>query len=228
MLDFVFELEKLIASWPEKEGLNPIQIAEASQTSVPQIVEYFSTALNHDIDVHAAIDLKTAKNALAIMRARVQSELMLREKRRQHRQEQAALAYVKTTDKTRTLMAGKNWYSAYRTLSYFINQFHDSLSDSIKTEAYCELMRLGIKANANKQELGIWMQRFIQLALTKPSKESLEDILDFIEAYGDTFMNGSAEKRLLATCMSPALAIAKDFGFTEPFTTVLKDVPISA
>jgi hypothetical protein len=230
MLDFILELERMLKIWPDGVKWSLVQIAEQTQTKVPLVVEYLTEVLSKNPDVHDPLSYNEVSKAFLVLRERNKAQLEAHHERERKAIQGAIEAYEQVMDKVRLMEIAKNRRSAYRTLNYTYGNYINLLPSEIKTQICDDCLRIGIKEGINFQELSQWLQRGIQHLMDSPSRDSVEDALDFLEAYGDYFLteaNGKGEKfltnlllRLKPAAMefdlSPKLnEVAGDFKLTE-------------
>jgi len=55
MLDFIFELEKVIAKWPDSATWTLAQISDYTGASIPLVVDIMSDVLDREIEVHETV-----------------------------------------------------------------------------------------------------------------------------------------------------------------------------
>ena len=201
MLDFICELDAIMNKWPEDVDWNIPMIADYTGTAIPQVVDYLSDALGKELEVNETISYADGTRALNVLKKRMETQLAARARRAQERRDKAIRAYDLNMDKIRVLLVTKNWRSAYRTMSYFLGRYETSLPEELLLSAYSECLRLGTKAEANLQELGYWLRKAVCQGVANPNRDTLEDALDFVDAFGEYFVQANAEKgrKLLAS-----------------------------
>ena len=226
MLDFVFGLERLVAKWPANPGtgkeLTVTQIAEATVQGVAVAVDALAVALNKELDVQDVITLNEATQALKVLQERLAVQIQARARKVAARRDAAIKAYDSAQEKVRALQITKNWRNAYRTLTYFVGVHETDLPADLLVSLYGDLLRLGGRADANLQELGLWLRKGIQAALANPSKESMLDALDFIDAYSEHFIQHSTGQgdRVLASVVGPLAEPASRFELHNEWQTL--------
>lgn len=188
MLDFICELEKALTRWPETATWTLAQIADQTATGVPQVVDYLSDTLDRELEVHETLTRAEAVRALEIISDRISAQLAARQKHLDDLRDRAIRAYDQVQEKIRVLQAGKNWRSAYKTLSYYVGCYEKDLPKDIMIELSSECLRLGIKSDANLQELSLWLRKGIEACTIIGTQDALENGLDFLDAYAPHFM----------------------------------------
>jgi len=194
MLDFICELERVIGKWPEATSWTLAQIADKTKTGVPQVVDILSDTLDRELEVHETLTQIEAAQVLSSLKERMSGELAARQKRLDERREKAIRAYDNTMEKVRVLLAAKNWRNAYKTLGYYVGCNEKDLPDDLLLTLCGECLRLGAKSETNMQELSQWLRKGINACMTTPSAEWIEEAIDFIDAYGQVFMDDSSQR----------------------------------
>lgn len=230
MLDFILDLERALKIWPDGVKWSLVQIAEQTSTKVPHVVECLTEVISKNPDVHDPLSYNEVYKGYMVLRDRHKLALEALQERERKAIVAAIEAYEQVMDKVRAMEIAKNRRGAYRTLNYTYGNYIKLLPCDIKSRICNDCLRIGIKERINFQELSQWLQRGIQHLMDAPSRESVEDALDFLEAYGDYFLteaNGKGEKfltnlllRLKPAAMefdlSPKLnEVAGDFRLTE-------------
>ena len=225
MLDFVLELDRLVQKWPEGAAWNVSQIATYTETPVTKVIEFLSGILERDLESQDPLSFEEITKVHTVLRERMQYQLIAREKAIRARQIKAAALYDIVMEKVRVLQAGKNYRSAYKTLSYFVGQHEKDIDRDLRLTLFGECLRLGIKAAINLQELAVWFRKGIEVALSEPSVETLEEAFDFISAYSEYFLKGTEAKgtRLLASVLSSVQQVAHDFELVSQFSNLFKE-----
>lgn len=189
MLDFICELEKVLTKWPQNASWTIAQVADATSSTVPQVVDILADSLDRELEVHESISFMEAEKAFAILRDRMQPQLLARQQRQLQCRERAIRAYDVTMDKVRALLAAKSIRSAYKTLIYYVGRHEKDLPEDVLINLYGECLRLGSKADANMQELSQWLRKGVSACLSIGTIEAVEDAVDFVDAYAETFMS---------------------------------------
>ncbi len=213
-LKFVEEFERLVTQWPQDTKLALTQIAEQTQVTLPKVADYILDILDRAIDIHDPISFKEAEKALNHLKQRLRAEIEADKRRIQREKDLAHTAYEKTMGKVLDLQAGKNWYSAYRTLSYFAGVHEKKLNSEVLTSICNDCLRLGVKAGVNFQELALWLQKGVAIITTRICPDSLEDALDFVDTYGEHFLKEESGKgkRFLTSILSQLNPAAAEWG----------------
>ena len=199
MLDFICELERVMGKWPETTCWTLAQIADNTRTGVLQVVDILSDTLDRELEVHETLTHAEALQVLVALKERMSGELAARQKRLDLRREKAIRAYDLTMEKVRVLQATKNWRTAYKSLSYYVGCHENDLPEDLLLTLCGECLRLGVKSEANLQELSQWLRKGISACFTTSSPEATEEAIDFIDAYGHFFLDDINQrgKRLL-------------------------------
>lgn len=230
MLDFLLELERVLKLWPDNVKWSLVQIAEKTNSKIPHVVDLITEVLNKSLDVHEPLSYNEVHKAHMILMDRKRPELEALKMRERQAIQKSIESYQSTMDKIRIMEMTKNWRSAYKTLNYFYGINHTLLPLDYKVEICNECLRLGIKEQINFQELSQWLKRGIQYLLGKPSPDSIEDALDFLDAYGDYFLTeprGKGEKFLtnMFLILKPS---AMEFDLSGRLNEVARDLELTA
>ena len=204
MLEFICDLENLLNRWPSDAHWTLAQIADEANASIPLVVEVMCGALNRELEVHEAISLKDATEAVRALKERMRVQLAARQRRLDAQKEQAILAYDQAMGKVRILQMGKQWRAAYKTISYFVGVHEKNLPNDLILTLCGDCLRLGIKANENLQELSRWLRKGVNACVQARNPAAIEDALDFIDAYSDHFAEepAGAGRRLLGNVLT--------------------------
>jgi hypothetical protein len=229
MLDFILEFERVLKQWPEGNNWSITQIADYTGSSIPQVVDILSDVLNREIEVHENLSLQDAAHGLKILKERMQHQLIARQRRIEAHREKAVKAYDMAMEKARVLQMTKNWRNAYKTLSYYAGRYEKDLPEELLLSLCNECIRLGIKSDANMQELSQWLRKGVAACVKNPSPEAIEDAMDFIEAYSDHFKEGAPDggRNLLGSVLGYLRDPVINFNLMTQYDTLLKEINIS-
>ncbi len=206
MIDFIFKLNAILPNWPSGTHWTYAQIAEATDRSIPHVIQYLGEGLNKEVDVSGTITTDEVATAVDLLSKKMRPQIEAREKHLQELGKKAAEHYERMMEKVRILMASNNGHAAYRTITYFAGQFENTLPKSLLITAASDAVRIGIKSGANIQELGRWLQKAVQAAMAAKNREGIEEALDLMDAYGEYFlMEGSGKGPLLLGNMLASL-----------------------
>ena len=139
-------------------------------------------------------------------------------------------SYENILSKVRTMETMKNWRSAYKTLNYFYGMHHKKIPNELCVNLCNECLRLGIKEKINFQELSQWLKLGIRHLISRPCEDSVEDALDFLDAYGDYFLSeprGKGEQFLtnLFLMLKPS---AMEFDLSDKLNEVAGELKLNA
>lgn len=194
MLDFICEMDRVIKDLPTDGAWTAGDIAGMTDTPIPKVIDCLADALGRDIDVGETVNIKDLIQALNIMKQRMHAQLAARARRVQRQRDRAIRAYDLSMEKVRILQKDKNWHSAYRTLSYFIGKYEGDMPDEHLLPIYEDCLRLGFKARANLQELGLWLYRCVDLCQRGNTREGLTDAMDVIDTYSEFFVGENQDR----------------------------------
>jgi hypothetical protein len=222
MLDFMLALERLLKIWPDNTKLDVTKIAEMTKTKVYQAVEYLSETLNKEIDIHEPMSFNEISKARALMQETLRGEIEKRRRIENEEIQNATMSFQQTMEKVRHMQTSRNWRSAYKTLEYFYGKHRDRLSTDIVVTIADECLRSGVKDQANFQELSCWLQRGVAALLRSNTHEVIEEALDFVDAYGDYFLDKNQEKgeELLKNIFLMLKPSAMEFDLTPKFNDI--------
>ncbi|MBP6218277.1 MAG: hypothetical protein KA436_06800 [Oligoflexales bacterium] len=194
MIDFIYKINEILPGWVlnEKKTLN--QISEATATSVPHIIQFMSEGLGRDVEIGSAFSFDEVNSAVFSLSKRFRPQIKEREQLLAEKREKATNMYDGVSDKIRAMQTACRWHSAFRTLHYFIGQYEDDLSTDLRLNIYNDLIRIGIKAEVPLQEVAHWLEKGVGLAMQRQSREGIEEAMDFIDAYGERFLQEDSGK----------------------------------
>jgi hypothetical protein len=210
MIDFVYRLNGIIPNWPTGTKLSLQQLSQNTETSIPHLIQYLTDGLGKDVDIAAMLSSEEAQEALHNLSNRIRPQLEARERAIAEKRAKTIQSYDRMMGKVRIQLTQKNWHTAFRTMSYFAGENRDFLPDDYLTTLCSDIVRIGIKAKENIQELGRWLEMGVAVALHRHSKNGIEEALDLIDAYGENFLNEDTGKgalilgNLLAALEEPA------------------------
>jgi glycine cleavage system H lipoate-binding protein len=81
MLDFIFELEKVIAKWPDSATWTLAQISDYTGASIPLVVDIMSDVLDREIEVHETVTHTESAKVLSTLKDRMAGQIIARQKR---------------------------------------------------------------------------------------------------------------------------------------------------
>ena len=228
MLDFICELERVMAKWPENDSWTLAHIADHTGSGVPQVVDILSDTLERELEVHETLTHAEALKVLTTLKERMSGELAARQRRLDQRRDKAVQAFDLTMDKVRILQSTKNWRNAYKTLSYYVGCHEKDLPKDLMLTLCGECLRLGIKSEANLQELSQWLRKGVAACISLQSPDAMEDALDFLDAYSDHFMTSSSEpgKRLIVHVLESVKTHATIHDLMPRYEALVKELQL--
>jgi SOS response regulatory protein OraA/RecX len=212
VLDFIEKFETALSLWPSDAKWPLTHVAEITRIQLPHVVNYLAEVLEKASEVHDPITRKEADRALNLLKQKMRSEIEARQRILERQRNRAVGAYEKTMDIVRQQQSTKNWYGAYRTLSYFFGNYHAQLNNETAVTICNDALRIGIKAKVNFQELAQWLQKGIENILGSTSMSAVEDAIDFVDAYGEYFIAEDSVKgaRLIQAIFNQLRVMALD------------------
>ncbi len=187
IIKFMEVLERVLRTWPDGEKQTFFALAEQTKFNIPHVIEFLSEGLERSLDVHDPISKKDTEQALSSLQHRLQHELEADRQRRQSRQDQSVRAYNRIMTKVCELTRERQWYQAYRTLSYFGGSHVEFLDRDSLITLCNDCVRIGGKAEVNLQELGQWLRRGAENCLAAGPLDGLEEAMEFVDAHSDHF-----------------------------------------
>jgi hypothetical protein len=187
MLEFALAFEKVLTRWPDNTPWTIAQIADFTNSSISTSVDAISTTLNREFDVQETITPNEGRQVLAALKDRLSRQFEARERRIQEDRAAAMRAYDLTMERVRVTQMAKDWRSSYKTLAYFVGRYDKNISHDLLVTLCGDCIRLGQRAGFNMQEIGQWFRKAVEAAILSGSQETLEDALDFVDAYGEIF-----------------------------------------
>jgi hypothetical protein len=194
MIDFIYKLNSILPTWPNGTHWSFAQVAEATDTSIPHVIQFLAEGLAKEVDVSGVISLEEAHQAIDLLSRKMRPQIEAREKLLAEKRKKASQHYERMMEKVRVLLASNNGHAAYRTVTYFAGQYEGILPKGLLITAASDAVRIGIKAGANIQELGRWMQKAVQTAMSSHNRDGIEEALDLIDAYGEYFLSEESGK----------------------------------
>lgn len=226
MLNFILNLENVLKTWPENTKYNLIQLSELTESKVPHTVEFVSPILNKASDIHEPLTYNEVNKVFNVLKEKKRSEINARFVLENQKKEKAYKLYLTLTDKIRKMDASRQWREAYKTLNYFYCVNKDMLTKEAIVSICDECLRIGIKEKINLQELSYWLKTGIQSLLKYSDPDSIEDALDFLDAYGDHFLSSKKlnGEKLISEIFLLLKPSAMEFDLTQRFNEVAKEL----
>jgi hypothetical protein len=212
VLDFIEKFETALSLWPSDAKWPLTHVAEITRVQLPHVVSFLGEVLEKANEVHDPITRKEADRALNSLRQKMRSEIETRQRLNERQKNRAYASYERTMETVRLQQSTKNWYGAYRTLSYFYGNYQQQLNSETVAVLCNDAIRIGIKANVNFQELTQWLQKGLDNILSSNSMQAVEDAADLIDAYAEHFLKEDRIKaqRLLDSALSQLAVLAID------------------
>ena len=187
MIDFIYNLNEQLPSWTEKHAHTIEEIALATSTSIPHVIQYLSEGLGKDVELSQSITTEEAQRVLEALALSNRPLMEERERLLALRRQNAVAAFERSLEKSIEMQAARNWHGAYRSLHYLAGQYEKDLPVDLLVTTLSEAIRCGIKAQTNIQELGQLLQKAVGYAMGTRSRQGVEDALDLVDAYGEFF-----------------------------------------
>lgn len=226
MMEFILKLDGVLEKWPRNEKWDFKKIAFHCQKPRDHIVDMFSNAVGSELDLNAHLSRDEVIKISLVFKERMKPHLLARQRKIQAQRDQALKAYEMTMEKVRKLQMSKNWSVAYRTLTNFVGSYESDLGREVLLSCLNDCMRLALKSGENLQEQGRWLRKAIQIETKEPTRESIEDAIDLLDAYTEALKNepsGNGEK-LLKSLIQSLQVPAAQFNLVNEYTTLLKEL----
>lgn len=124
MLNFVLELDRVIAKWPENAHWTVAQLADYTHSPISVAVDAVSTTLNREFDLHETVSVTDGRQMLNALRDRLSRQLEMRQRKIQADRDAALRSYELTMESIRVSQAARDYRTAYKTLSYFVGRYY--------------------------------------------------------------------------------------------------------
>lgn len=226
MLNFILNLESLLKTWPENTKYNLIQVSELTGEKVPHAVDYVSQILPKAADIHEPLTFNEVNKVYNLLREKKRSELNARFVVENQKKDRALKAFEAMMAKIKVMDSQKQWRQAYKTLSYFYGSQKQLLTSDVVVAICDEALRIGIKEKINLQELSLWLKVGVQTLLVKSDLNAIEDALDFLDAYGDYFLENKKNngEKLISEIFLLLKPSAMEFELTQKFNEVAREL----
>lgn len=197
MIDFISKANEVLSASVANDKWSVYKFAEATETSLPHLLQYLNEALDKEVDLSSTLSLCDLNEALENLRKNYKVQLEEFQKKKERTQKKSLKAFDILMMKIRKFQVEKNWIHAYKTLCYFTGQHAEDLPKEYATTLYSELIRMGIRAEINIQELSRWLQKGVAIAMSYQSQDGVAEALDFMDAYGEYFLSEKSGKGTL-------------------------------
>lgn len=194
MIDFIYRANEVLGAWSVHERWTVHKLAEVTETSLPHILQYLHEGLGKEIEIGSTVSSGELFEAIGLLRRRYKEQIDEREKKKAEGRRRATRAFDIMMSKVRGMQAEARWINAYKTLCYFAGQYEDDLPKEYMTTLCSDLIRMGLKAHASVQEISRWLQKGVSVAMSYQSREGIAEALDFMDAYGEHFLNEDSGK----------------------------------
>lgn len=203
MLEFVHALERLIIEDAKRTQWELGEIAKLCSCPNHEVFEYLTVALGDDLDARENISRSSLLQSLVILKEKTRPQFIMRQKQLLRQQKQAQESYHLVMDKVRIFLQKRDWYKAYRSLSYFAGNHADDLPNDLQLNLYNDCLHIGSKARANLQELGSWLRKVVEQTIQNPNNDTINEALDFFDAHQEAFLNNKLGSKLLRSIALP-------------------------
>lgn len=226
MIDFIYKASDVLSNWTTHEKWTVHKLAEVTETSLPHILQYLNEGLGKEIEISGTFSNNELAEAMAVLRRRYKDQIEERERKKAAARRKAVRAFDAIMQKTLLMQTEKKWNHAYKTLCYFAGQFESELPKEYATTLCSDLIRMGIKADINIQEISRWLQKGVSIAMSHQSREGVSEALDFMDAYGDHFLNDDSGKGplLLGSILAAIEEPAARYELWEEYKSLLNQL----
>lgn len=194
MIDFIYRASDVLSKWSAHDKWTLHKLAEMTNTSLPHVLQYLNEGLGKEIEITGTLSVTEFQDAVSLLRKRYKEQIDEREKKKALLQEKAVQGFDLVMMKILAMQREKRWGHAYKSLYYFAGQYEEALPREYATTLCSELIRMGIKADINIQEISRWLQKGVSIAMSYQNREGIAEALDFIDAYGEFFINDDSGK----------------------------------
>lgn len=194
MIGNIYKVSEVLSQWNVSDQKTFSEISASTGISIPHVLQILSEGTGKEFDVSETVSVEDIKGAIANLKKRYRQQIEEREKEIEARKVLAISIYEKTFEKIQTMQVKGLWYQSFKTISYLAGQFAAELPLDLFITAASEAVRCGLKAKANMQELGQWLQKAVAASMSKKSREGIEEALDLIDAYGEAFLDEDSGK----------------------------------
>ena len=197
MLDFVYRLNATIPAWPDGSRKSLAEIAEATETSIPHVLQFLTEGLDREVELTSYLNPEEATTVIENLTKKLHPQIEARQREVKRKQESAIKAYDRLMGKIRVQLVSGGWHSAFRSLSYFAGQYEDELPPELVVTICSDVVRMGIKASITVQEVGRWLEKAVYCCMCQKNRVGIEEALDLIDAYGEHFLHEESGKGAL-------------------------------
>jgi galactose-1-phosphate uridylyltransferase len=226
MIDFIYKANEVLSNWTVHDKWTVHKLAEATNTSLPHILQYLNEGLGKEVEITGTVTCSELSEAMALLRRRYKDQIEERERKKSASRRKAVRAFDLVMNKTRSIQAEKKWHHAYKTLCYFAGQYEEELPKEYATTLCSDLIRMGIKGGVNIQEISRWLQKGVGIAMSHQNREGISEALDFMDAYGEYFLNEDSGKGplLLGSILAAIEEPAARYELWEEYKTLVNNL----
>jgi hypothetical protein len=226
MIDFIYRASDILSSLSAHDKWTVHRLAEVTETSLPRTLQYLTEGLGKEVEITGVVTSQELAEAMALLRRRYKEQIEERERRRAMASQKAARAFDSVMRKILSMQTEKRWSHAYKTLCYFAGQYDGELPQDYSTTLCSELIRMGLKADINIQEISRWLQKGVSICMGQQSREGVAEALDFIDAYGEFFLNDDSGKGplLLGSILAAIEEPAARYELWEEYKTLVNQL----
>ena len=226
MIDFIYKANEVINNWSVHDKWTVHKLAEATETSLPHVLQYLNEGLGKEVEISGTVSSGELFEAVALLRRRYKDQIEERERKKAESRRKTIRAFDLVMNKIRLAQSESKWTHAYKTLCYFAGQYEDELPREYTTTLCSDLIRMGIRANVNIQEISRWLQKGVSVAMSHQNRDGVSEALDLIDAYGEYFLNEDSTKGplLLGSVLAAIEEPAARYELWEDYKTLVNQL----
>ena len=188
MIEFLYKINEMLTTWQPDKNKSLEAISAQMNISIPHIIQYLSDVLDKEFDITDQLSFDEAMETFLILSRKLKPEIEEHEKKLAQEKIKASQLYEQLISRVSKMQIEKQWYQAFRSLTYFSGQKSTHLIKSTRIELCSEIVRSGIKASANIQEIGYWLQKAVYYAVEEQDINGFDEALDLLDAYAEPFL----------------------------------------
>ena len=189
MIEFLYKINELLTTWQPDQQKSLEAISSHMNISLPHIIQYLSETLEKEFEVTDSLSFDEAMGTYLVLSRKLKAEIKEHEKKLATERAKIAQLYEQLIIRVSNMQIEKQWYQAFRSLTYFAGQHTANMIKETRIELCSEIVRVGLKAFANIQEIGYWLQKAVHYAIEEQDTEGFDEALDILDAYAESFLN---------------------------------------
>ena len=115
---------------------------------------------------------------------------------------------------------------AFKSLCYVTGQYQEDLPKNEIVALCNDILRIGLKAQTNFQELGRWLEKAVATAMSRQDRAGIEEALDILDAYSEYFVSEDSSKAplLLGNILAALEEPSARFELWEEYKTLVEQL----